>query len=83
MRYEIRGMIKIFSKNGEDIEIVVRDESGENYQSLKWPQGKPIIAEQVKLFLAEKMHLPAENFTIPNHLIKFFETEEIKEKEKK
>lgn len=78
MKIEIRGIIKTFSKNGEDIEIVVRDETGENYSSVKYPQGKPLVREQVIPFISDKMKIPAENFTIPSHLVKFFETEEIK-----
>lgn len=83
MKIEIRGIIKTFSKNGEEVEIVVRDETGENYESLKYPRGKPLIREQMIPCISEKMKIPAENFIIPSHLIKFFETEENKEKEKK
>ena len=83
MKIEIRGIIKTFSKNSEEIEIVVRDATGENYQSAKYPPGKPLRSNEVIQFLAEKMNLPVENFLIPSHLVHFFETEESKEKEKK
>lgn len=83
MKMQIRGIVSSYPENKQKIQIITRDENGENYRTFEYPQGKPLSRDQVILFLAEKIKIPSGDILIPSHLSQFFETEENKQKGQK
>lgn len=68
MTYELRGIILSYPSGRESINLVVRDQYGEDYQTFEYPDGKKLDQTSICEYLAKQLKCDIANLSVPRHI---------------
>lgn len=69
MKYELRGKIKFFTDGKETINLIVRDETGGDYQTWEYPTDRALTVEEIAQFLSKVLECDPADISFPKHIL--------------
>lgn len=68
VKRELRGILIDYPHEGLRVRLITRDPSGEDYETLVFPPGKPLNRGQIIKFLGDHYNLEPGHIVWPRHL---------------